>query len=90
MRAADVNHVLHACAHASVEKGRDRLTDDQIFKRVAAYLDAVIEVVRPGRLLVVAVDGVAPRCGCAPFLRPFCGQGQRVHVQLCIVRGSRF
>lgn len=35
---ADTNHIIHACAHASVAKGRDRLANHEIFARIAAYL----------------------------------------------------
>ncbi len=30
----DTNHLVHACAHATVARGRDRLSDEEIYERI--------------------------------------------------------
>ncbi|KAF5827040.1 XRN 5'-3' exonuclease N-terminus-domain-containing protein [Dunaliella salina] len=57
----DTNHIIHACAHGSVAKGRDRLTEQQVFARMEAYLEALLEATQPQKLVFCAVDGVAPQ-----------------------------
>lgn len=55
----DMNGIIHNCTH-----GNDpdtRLTETEMTLRVFQYLDKIFSIVRPRRLLFMAVDGVAPR-----------------------------
>ena len=54
-----MNGIIHNCTH-----GNDpdtRLTETEMVLKVFQYLDKLFSIVRPRRLLFMAVDGVAPR-----------------------------
>ncbi|XP_024537913.1 5'-3' exoribonuclease 2-like [Selaginella moellendorffii] len=58
----DMNSIVHSCFHPSGSDGRPLpTTQDEVFQGIGAYIDAVVELVRPRKLLFLAVDGVAPR-----------------------------
>lgn len=50
-----MNGIIHNCAH-----GNDpnlKLTEDEMFVRIFKYLEKLFEIVRPRKLLFMAVDG---------------------------------
>lgn len=54
-----MNGIIHNCTH-----GNDpdtRLTETEMILKVFQYLDKIFSIVRPRRLLFMAIDGVAPR-----------------------------
>ena len=59
----DMNGIIHNSAHSddASDDLRLRLTEQQIFTNVFKYLDKLFRLVRPRRLLYMALDGVAPR-----------------------------
>ena len=58
----DVNGIVHIMSHNnSFEKMISNRTDDDIFYDVLKYIDQVMHLMRPKRLLMIAFDGVAPR-----------------------------
>ena len=59
----DMNGIIHNSAHSddSSDELRLRLTEQQIFTNVFKYLDKLFRLVRPRKLLYMALDGVAPR-----------------------------
>ena len=59
----DMNGIIHNSAHSddSTDELRLRLTEQQIFTNVFKYLDKLFRLVRPRKLLYMALDGVAPR-----------------------------
>ena len=59
----DMNGIIHNSAHSDdlTDELRLRLTEQQIFTNVFKYLDKLFRLVRPRKLLYMALDGVAPR-----------------------------
>lgn len=54
-----MNGIIHNCTHGN-DPGT-RLTETEMILKVFQYLDKIFSIVRPRRLLFMAIDGVAPR-----------------------------
>eukprot|EP00917_Polyrhabdina_sp_WS-2016_P032642 GHVP01069579.1.p1 GENE.GHVP01069579.1~~GHVP01069579.1.p1 ORF type:complete len:663 (+),score=127.45 GHVP01069579.1:1789-3777(+) len=55
----DMNGIVHNCSHPEGRKQPE--TTKEIFKKVTKYLDRIMEIVRPRKVLFIGIDGVAPR-----------------------------
>ncbi|KAH6913536.1 exonuclease II [Coprinopsis sp. MPI-PUGE-AT-0042] len=57
----DFNGIIHNCSHPNDEDAHFRLSEEQIFTSIFAYVDHLFEKIKPKKLFFMAVDGVAPR-----------------------------
>lgn len=55
----DMNGIVHPCSHPEHKPAPE--TEDEMFLDVFKYTERVLMMARPRKVLVIAVDGVAPR-----------------------------
>ncbi|CAL1717076.1 unnamed protein product [Somion occarium] len=57
----DFNGIIHNCSHPNDDDAHFRLSEEQIFTAIFAYVDHLFGKIKPKKLFFMAVDGVAPR-----------------------------
>jgi len=57
----DMNGIIHPCTHGNNEEEITLLDETVMFKKIFGYVDRLYKIVRPRKVLYLAVDGVAPR-----------------------------
>jgi 5'-3' exonuclease len=57
----DMNGIIHPCTHGNNEAELVFLDETAMFKKIFLYVDRLYKMVKPGKVLYLAVDGVAPR-----------------------------
>ena len=59
-----MNGIIHNCSHSDVPEegsGGKGLSDEQMYSGIFKYLEKLFNIVKPRKLLYMAIDGVAPR-----------------------------
>eukprot|EP00981_Chlorochromonas_danica_P006760 scaffold1490_cov162-Ochromonas_danica.AAC.6 len=56
----DMNGIIHTCTHANADR-LVLLSEDEMFERIFSYTDRLYKLVKPQRMIFLAIDGVAPR-----------------------------
>ncbi|KAG0700160.1 exonuclease II [Suillus ampliporus] len=57
----DFNGIIHNCSHPNDEDPHFRMSEEQIYTAIFAYVDLLFGKIKPKKLFFMAVDGVAPR-----------------------------
>ena len=54
-----MNGIIHPCAHP--QNGPQPKSEAEIFTNIYCYIDKIVGMIRPKKLIYFAIDGVAPR-----------------------------
>ncbi|KAH3670343.1 hypothetical protein WICMUC_004839 [Wickerhamomyces mucosus] len=57
----DMNSILHTCTRPKDEDVNKRLTEEEVFTAIFAYIDHLFDTIKPKKVFYMAIDGVAPR-----------------------------
>lgn len=57
----DMNSILHTCTRPKDADVTKRLTEEEVFSAIFAYIDHLFDTIKPKEVFYMAIDGVAPR-----------------------------
>eukprot|EP00854_Cymbomonas_tetramitiformis_P005821 gene5821-7022_t len=57
----DMNGIIHNCTHANGDEASSKPAEEVMMLKIFAYIDTLIQIVKPQQLLFMAIDGCAPR-----------------------------
>lgn len=56
-----MNGIIHTCSHPNDSDPSFRISEDKIFQDIFYYLEVLFRIVKPKKVMFMAIDGVAPR-----------------------------
>jgi 5'-3' exonuclease len=74
----DMNGIIHNCTHAN--DPNLKLTETEMVVRIFTYLDKLIQIIKPQKLVFMAIDGAGPLVGCDSPLSCVLRAGHRMPV----------
>ncbi|KAI3622886.1 exo2 [Malassezia furfur] len=57
----DMNGIIHNCSHPRDDEATFRISEEDIFLGIFAYIEHLFSKIRPQKVFFLAIDGVAPR-----------------------------
>jgi len=61
----DLNSIVHNCIHGNDSKRHERISKladlEEVWADIMRAIDEIVHVVKPRKLILLALDGVAPR-----------------------------
>ncbi len=57
----DMNGIIHNCTHSDKMDPSIVLTNDQMMTKIFQYIEKLFDIIKPKKLMYMAIDGVAPR-----------------------------
>ncbi|CAK9008448.1 5'-3' exoribonuclease 1 (Strand-exchange protein 1 homolog) [Durusdinium trenchii] len=57
----DMNGIIHTCTHPNDEDVSDKISKKDMVLGMFSYVDRMVHIVKPQKVLMLAVDGCAPR-----------------------------
>lgn len=57
----DMNSILHTCTHGNSDDVTRRMSEEEVFAKIFAYIDHLFHTIKPKQIFYMAIDGVAPR-----------------------------
>jgi 5'-3' exonuclease len=57
----DMNGIIHRCTHPNETMISESLSKKDMFLNIFKYIDEIIHIVCPTKIIYLAIDGVAPR-----------------------------
>ena len=57
----DMNGIIHSCSHPNDSDPTFRISEEKIFNDIFHYLEVLFRIIKPQKVLFMAIDGVAPR-----------------------------
>ena len=81
----DMNGIIHNCTHGNTPG--QTLTEAEMIAKIFTYLDKLFHVVKPQKLLFMAIDGMScfystKECPAAAVQRAFCREAQPAYAFL--------
>ena len=56
----DMNGIIHPCTHGNSDSVVEQ-AEDEMFNKICMFVDQLVQLTKPRKLLFLAIDGVAPR-----------------------------
>ena len=56
-----MNGIIHNCSHPNDNDPSFRISEQKIFQDIFHYLEVLFRIVKPKKVMFMAIDGVAPR-----------------------------
>ena len=57
----DMNGIIHNCTHGNDEDASKHLSEAEMVVKIFTYIDRLVSIIKPQKLIFLGVDGVAPR-----------------------------